>query len=56
MNNIIKVKVISIKVNKKLPVEIRLLILSHFGKNPIKGGIPPNEKKFIIKLIFKILF
>lgn len=25
------------------------LIINHFGINPIKGGIPPNDKKFSIR-------
>lgn len=30
---------------------IKKLIIIHFGKNPIKGGKPPNDKKLINKLI-----
>lgn len=36
--------------------EIRKFTVNHFGKNPINGGIPPNERKFIMKIIFNGLF
>lgn len=31
-------------------------IIIHFGKNPRKGGSPPNENRFIIKKNFNIEF
>lgn len=27
-------------------------IINHFGRNPKKGGIPPKERKFTIKINF----
>ena len=30
---------------------IKKLIIIHLGKNPIKGGNPPKERKLINKLI-----
>lgn len=47
VNEIIK----KLKFNKKL-------IIIHLGKNPIKGGKPPNDKKLIIIeiLIKKFIF
>lgn len=48
------------KVKIKILLLIRKLITIHLGKNPIKGGIPPKDKKLINKdnlirgLIFKI--
>lgn len=38
----IKVKKIKLFINKKL-------IIIHLGKNPIKGGNPPRDKKLINK-------
>lgn len=32
------------------------LITNHLGMNPIKGGNPPNEKKFMIREILIFLF
>lgn len=32
------------------------MIIIHFGKNPIKGGNPPKDKKLINKLILIIGF
>ena len=41
----IKVNV-TIKVNKKnIFILIKDSIINHLGKNPIKGGNPPNESK-----------
>lgn len=39
------------KVKKYIWLIIKKLIIIHFGKNPIKGGNPPNDKKLINKLI-----
>lgn len=40
---------------KKLFFNIKLITI-HFGKNPINGGNPPNERKLIIRDILIILF
>lgn len=37
---------------------VSVLITSHFGKNPMKGGSPPKDKKLIINenlMILKLL-
>lgn len=38
--------------NKKKLFFTSIWIVNHFGKNPMKGGRPPKERKFIIKNIF----
>lgn len=43
--------IIKIKVNKYILLLIKKLIIIHLGKNPMKGGKPPKERKLINKLI-----
>lgn len=38
------------EIIKKLLIIIKLITI-HLGKNPIKGGNPPNDKKLIKKKI-----
>ena len=33
-----------------------IIITIHFGKNPMKGGIPPRDRKFIENRSFAVLF
>lgn len=53
MINLIMTK-INVKI-KKLFFN-RKLITIHFGKNPMNGGNPPNERKLIISDILIMLF
>lgn len=41
---------INIKQVEKKPFFSIIIITSHLGKNPIKGGNPPRDRKFINKI------
>lgn len=55
MNNEIIAVIIRISLKNIFSLLIKKLIVSHFGKNPRKGGSPPKDKKFNIKIIFIVL-
>lgn len=49
----------SIKVKRKIIfLNVNISIINHLGKNPKKGGNPPNDKKTIkiIRLKKKLIF
>lgn len=48
--------IIKIKLKKNILLLIKKLIIIHLGRNPIKGGNPPKDKKLINKLILIIEF
>lgn len=56
MNNIIRVDTIRMNVNMNIEFKDRDLITTHFGRNPIKGGSPPNDMKFNIVVFRNFLF
>lgn len=55
MKSMIKVSRIKLIARICIFLLIRLLIVSHFGRNPKNGGSPPRDKKFIMIVILSIL-
>lgn len=62
MNNMIKVVMIMAAVKNIISLFVNQLITIHLGKNPMKGGSPPKDKKFssnenlICLVLFMMLF
>lgn len=52
MNSIINVIMIKIIVMNNRLLDVIQLITIHFGINPINGGSPPKDIKFLIRVNF----
>lgn len=47
--------IIIIREVRYKPLSIRAWMVIHLGKNPRKGGIPPNDRKFNENINFTVL-